>query len=134
MFGSLDISASGMVAQRTRLEVASANIANKDAVEDASGRYNPYRRKEAILATGDGKSPGGWGTRVREVRSDPDALRRVLRPGHPHADRDGYLWVPDIEPAMEMVNAMEASRAYEANLAAAEATKAMLQASLRLLA
>ena len=65
---------------------------------------------------------------------DDSPFRRVHEPGHPDADAEGYLHYPNIDPAMEMVNAMEANRAYEANITAVEATKTMMNSALRLLA
>jgi flagellar basal-body rod protein FlgC len=138
MYGALDVSTSGMVAQRVRLEVISANLANKDALVDADGRYSPYLRRAALLAPGDpaSTSPAGrsMGVHVAQIRIDPDALRRRYDPGHPFADEQGYLLVPDIDATIEQVNAMEALRAYEANVVAAEASKTIMAQALRLIA
>ncbi len=134
MFGSLDISASGLVAQRTRLEVTAANLANKDAIYDAKGNYSPFRRRIAILSAGDPDGGNALGAHVREIKLDSNPFRMVHDPDHPAADKDGYVKYPNIDSANEMVNALDASRAYEANIAAAEATKTMIQSSLRLLA
>lgn len=138
MFGSLDISTSGMIAQRVRLTAASANIAGADVVEDQWGNYAPYLRKEVVLAAGD---PGavtaggrGLGVHVREVYANENALRARWDPTSRHADENGYVMAPDISSVAEQVDAMEASRAYEANVAAAEVTKAMLAQALRLIA
>ncbi len=134
MFGSLDISTSALVAQRTRMEVISANLAGRYALEDADGNYAPFRRRMAIFASGDPTTGSAEGVHVREVAVDEGDLRRVYDPGHKFADKDGYVGYPNIDPAIEMVNALEASRAYEANITAAEATKAMMQGALRILA
>lgn len=134
MFGALDISTSALVAQRIRLEVISANLANRDAIYDAQGNYNPYRRRIPIFAPGDPVSGRPEGVHVARIDIDRSEFRKVFDPGHPAADADGYVSYPNIDPAMEMVNALEAARAYEANITAAEATKAMIQSSLRLLA
>ncbi len=134
MFGSLDISTSALVAERTRMDAISANIAGRFALEDAEGNYAPFRRRMAIFASGDPSSGSTDGVHVREIAIDQSALRKVYDPGHKFADRDGYVGYPNIDPAIEMVNALEASRAYEANITAAEATKAMMQGALRLLA
>ncbi len=133
MFGSLDISTSALVAQRTRLEVIAANMANKDAIYDAQGRYAPYRRRIAIFAQGDPATGQDQGVHVKEIMLDPAPFLKRYEPGHPNADQQGYVQYPNIDSSMEMINAMEASRAYEANVAAAEATKSMMQTSLRLL-
>lgn len=138
MWGSLDIPTSGMVAQRVRLEAIAANIANKDAIKDANGRYSPYLRRAAEFAPGD---PGAQtasgqqlGVHVASIRIDEHALRPQYDPWSPFADASGYVMVPDIDPIVEQVNAMEATRAYEANVVAAESIKSTVAQALRLLA
>ena len=134
MFGTLDISSSALVAQRQRLEVIASNMANSNSIYDAEGNYAPFRRRLAVFAAGDPSTGNEAGVHVREIRLDPSPLRKSYEPGHPHADPDGYVHYPNVDPAIEMINALEASRAYEANITAAEATKNMLQSALRLLA
>lgn len=139
MYGSLDISTSGMIAQRTRLEVIAANIANKDTLLNAKGQYEPYLRREIMLAPGDpgaGDDAGrALGVHVVSIDTNPRALEPRFAPGSPHDhDGDGYIMVPSINPILEQVNAMDAVRAYEANVAAAQAHKTMLTQALRLLA
>jgi flagellar basal-body rod protein FlgC len=134
MFGSLDISTSGLVAQRTRLEVISANLANRDAIIDAKGNYAPFRRRVAIFSQGDPSTGKNQGVHVSRIERDPSAFRKAYEPGHPNADAQGYVNYPNINSAMETINAVEAMRAYEANITAAEATKSMFSSSLRLLA
>ncbi len=138
MYGALEISTSGLIAQRTRLEAIAANIAGKDALVDASGAYNPYRRREVMLAVGDpnAATPEGrnLGVHVARIVANENALKMRHDPTHPFADEGGYVRVPDIDPVTERVNAMEATRAYEANIVAAEATKTMMAQVLRLLA
>jgi len=134
MFGSLNVSTSALVAQRTRLETTAANLANRSSIYDAQGEYNPYRRRIAVLAPGDPSSGSSQGVHVREIMLDSRPLREVYEPGHPEADANGYVKYPNVDNAMEMVNALEVSRAYEANITAAEATKQMVRSSLRLLA
>lgn len=127
-----------MIAQRIRLTAASANIAGANVVEDQFGNYAPYLRREVVLAAGDpsARSDNGraLGVHVREIYQNPKALRPKYDPTSPHADADGYVWVPDISSVAEQVDAMEAARAYEANVAAAEVSKAMLAQALRLIA
>lgn len=138
MFGSLDISTSGMIAQRARLTASSANIAGANVVEDQWGNYAPFLRREVVLAAGDPSASGregrGLGVHVREVFHNDRALRARWDPSSKHADENGYVMGPDINSMAEQVDAMEASRAYEANVAAAEVTKAMLAQALRLIA
>ena len=139
MYGSLDISVSGMIAQRTRMQAIAANIANQNVLEDAQGNYAPYLRREVIFAPGDPSAQDPlareMGVHVQRIEQNPDALRARYMPGSPHdTDGDGYVMVPDINPIVERVNALEAARAYEANVVAAEAGKTMVVQALRLLA
>lgn len=134
MFGSLDISTSALVAQRTRLNVIASNMANQNSIYDEQGDYAPFRRRIAVFAPGDPTSGSDQGVHVKEILLDDAPFRKVLDPAHPHADAAGYVEYPNVDSTMEMVNALEASRAYEANITAAEATKSMINAALRLLA
>ena len=138
MYGALDISTSGMIAQRTRLEAITANIANKDAILNSRGEYSPYQRRRVEFAPGDpsAKTVAGreMGVHVAAIESEPDSLRPRWDPSSPYADSSGNVMVPDINPVIEYTNAMEASRAYEANVVAAETTKSMMAQALRLIA
>jgi flagellar basal-body rod protein FlgC len=139
MFGSLNISTSGLVAQRVRMDVVAGNIANAFTTADAQGQANPYRRRIATFAPGDPAEGGSAaGVHVAKIATDPSAFRLVYDPSHPQAMKDGekqgYVQYPNVDLASEMVNGMEASRAYEANLAAYEVTKSMISGSMRLLA
>lgn len=138
MYGILDISTSGMIAQRTRLDAVAANLANIGTLEDAKGNYAPYRRRDVMLAPGDpsAKSAAGreMGVHVAEISLDRAPFDRRYDPTNKWADKDGYVFVPNVNPVVEQVNAIEAARAYEANVAAAEATKSMAAQALRLIA
>lgn len=123
-----------MVAQRTRLDVIASNVANRNSVVDADGNYSPFRRRMAILSPGDAATGKGPGVHVQEIRLDDSPFLQKYEPDSPFANEQGYVSYPNIDPMMEMVNAIDASRAYEANIAAAEAAKSMMQSSLRLLA
>ncbi|MEM6258341.1 MAG: flagellar basal body rod protein FlgC [Planctomycetota bacterium] len=133
MFGALDTSTSALVAQRTRMNAISANIANRGANFDENGENNPFQRRITILAPGDPATGNPHGVHVKEIMLDPH-FNEKYDPGNPKADENGRIKTTNIDPMMEQVNALEASRAYEANIAAAEATKSMIQTSLRLLA
>jgi flagellar basal-body rod protein FlgC len=133
MYGSLDISTSGLVAQRARLTVASANLMNANTLLDVDGNYAPYRRQQVILGAGDPTAGQLEGVHVAGIVSDPSPLRAVSEPHSPYADAGGYVYYPNVDPVAEQMNAMEAMRAYEANISAVEATKSMMQAALRLL-
>lgn len=139
MFGSLNISTSGMVAQRVRMDVVAGNIANAFTTVDAAGRATPYRRRIAAFAPGDpSQGASGAGVHVASVTTDPSDFRLVHDPSHPQAikngPKQGYVQYPNVDLATEMVNGMEAARAYEANMAAFETSKAMIAQSMRILA
>ncbi len=134
MFGLLDISTSALVAQRTRMDIIAANLANQNSIEDANGNYDPYRRRIPVFAPGDPATGSPDGVHVQSIELDQSPLRMVYEPGNPHANAAGYVGYPNVDPTYEMVDAMEAVRAYEANISAAEASKTMLQNALRLLA
>jgi flagellar basal-body rod protein FlgC len=141
MYGTLDISTSGMIAQRTRLEVISANIANRDTILDSNLEVNPYRRRQAQFAPGNpaARTAAGrqLGVHVAEIHVNQDAVRLRYDPGNPYAFKDGpnagYVPAPDIDSVTEQINAMEALRAYEANVVVAEGTKTMMAQALRLI-
>jgi len=138
VYGALDISTSGMVAQRTRLATIAGNIANASTILNAKGELDPYRRREAQFAPGDPSAPSRSGRKlgvhVHEIAIRQDAVRMKYQPGSPYADKDGYIPVPDINTTVEQMNALTATRAYEANVVAAETTKGMMAQALRLLA
>ncbi|MFG0284801.1 MAG: flagellar basal body rod protein FlgC [Phycisphaerales bacterium JB039] len=138
MYGALDISTGGMIAQRTRMATIAANIANARTLEDAEGNYAPYLRRQVMFAHGDpaGSTPDArrMGVHVAEIWADPESLVADHDPDSPHADERGYVMKPDINPAVERINALEALRAYEANVVAAEATKTMMAQAMRLIA
>jgi flagellar basal-body rod protein FlgC len=139
MYGALDISTSGMIAQRTRLTAISANIANKNSI-NADG--TPYRARHVLFAAGDPTSKStdgrGWGVHVQQIQIDQSPFNLRWDPGDPRALKKGphagYVEESNVNPVMEQINAMEASRSYEANAVAAEATKTMIGQALRLLA
>ena len=132
MFGALDISTSGLVAQRIQLDTIAGNIANSQVTRRADGQPGPFLRRVALMTTGDGR--GGEGAHVSKIVEDTQGEPRlVYDPSHPDADADGIVRFPNIDESTEMINAMVAVRAYEANLTAASATKSIIAATLRLL-
>lgn len=126
---SIEISAAGMRAQRARMDAIAANLANQDttSVRVEGGAHVPYRRRITMLLEGRDGAP------VARVVEDPSEFRTERRPGHPHAGPDGLLRLPNVDPMVETTALMAASRAYEANVTAAEVAKAMNQSSLRIL-
>lgn len=134
MYGALDISTSGLIAQRTRLEIISANLANRETLLDENGAYAPYRRKYAMLAAGDPATGSALGVHVAAIETDQAELAMKYDPSSPFANKDGYVAYPNVNPVVEQMNAMEAMRSYEANITAAEATKSMIGIALQIIA
>lgn len=141
LFSSLEVSGSGMTAQRARAELLVENLANAETTRTPEG--GPYRRKDAIfeedrtinsfsseLGTAMGSSASG--VTVGQVMVDDSAPELRYMPGHPDADKNGYVAFPKINPAEDMVDLLGASRGYEANVAAISVTKDMIQKSLDL--
>lgn len=133
MNGLLNISTSGLIANRVRLEAISANIANQNAIKNAAGEYEPFRRRIVMLAAGDPKSGSGLGVHVSSIELDDGPPRMLYEPDSPFANADGYVGYPNIDIVVEQMNAMEAQRSYEANIAAIEATKSMISVALQML-
>ena len=132
MFGSLDISTSALVAQRTRLDAISANLANAEVKVDPKSP-KAFSERVVEFAQGDPVSGNPLGVHVASI-TPRKAFRFIHSPGDLMADAEGNVWYPDIDPVVQNANGMLASRAYEANLAAVEASKAMFEASLRIIA
>lgn len=124
---SFDISASGLTAQRTRLNVTAGNIANVETTRTPAG--GPYRRLQPVFAAR-GRNPGG--VEVVGIATDPRDPRRVYQPGHPDADAEGFVAYPNVKVVEEMVDLVSATRSYEANAAAFNAAKSMAQRALEL--
>jgi flagellar basal-body rod protein FlgC len=144
MFDALEISASGLTAERLRMDVTAENLANAQTTRGADGQ--PYRRKEVILAEREGPSSFGAtlagamgrggrarGVEVAGIAQDATPLKQVYDPGHPDADADGYVQMPNVDPVAEMVDLISAQRAYEANVTAMQAAKQMFSKTLDLL-
>ena len=136
MLRAIDISTSGLVAQRQRMNTISENIANMNTTRNAKGEKIPFRRRMVTFQAAAQRAEDlakGAGVKY-QVSEDPHAKERsVHQPNHPDADESGYVKYPDINMIQEFVNALEASRAYEANLAALTTSKAMSQQSLTIL-
>lgn len=133
LYGSLDISTSGLIASRMRLDIISANLANKDTILNAEGEYEPYRRRFMQMAPGDPATGSEMGVHIKSIEIDSGPLQMKYEPDSPYADEKGYVGYPNINSVVEMMNAMEATRSYEANITAIEASKAMFNASLQIL-
>jgi flagellar basal-body rod protein FlgC len=137
LFNSLDISASGLSAERMRMDLIAGNLANAETTRTESG--GPFRRQLAVFQArnyrfenGHGASVplAGGGVRVVGIVEDQSPLRQVYDPTHPDADADGYVWYPNVNPILEMADLIGASRAFEANLSCLEASKDMISRAL----
>lgn len=141
LFSSLSVSASGMSAERARAELLVENLANAETTRTPEG--GPYRRKDVIFE--EDRSVGSFsselssalgtqasGVAVSQITVDNSEPERRYMPGHPDADKNGYVSFPKINPAEDMVDLLGASRGFEANVAAISAVKDMIQKSIDL--
>ena len=145
LFGLMQVSGSALAAERLRAEVVTSNLANAESTRTPEG--GAYRRKQAVFESrsaspfqlllassggGSGASETPGGVRVSGVVEDPAPGLRKYEPGHPDADVDGYVAYPDINPLLEMVDLMGATRAYGLNGSAVQAEKGMISAALEI--
>lgn len=143
---SLNISGSGLTAQKMRMDVIAQNIANAQVSRTSTGE--PYRRKMVVLSSIDGqgsfkdaldrasgeKKQGvtAAGVKVSRILDDPSELTPVYNPNHPDANEEGYVMLPNVNTAQEMIDLLAASRAYESNITALNATKDMALKALEI--
>lgn len=139
---SLNISASGMSAQKLRLDVAADNIANQETTRTEAG--GPYRRKMVVLQAAEkngfrnaldgafvsGAKPAG--VRAVQIAEDATQLNPVYDPSHPDADENGYVQMPNVDLVKETIDSMSATRSYDANITAFNAMKLMMQKALEI--
>lgn len=136
-FSATDISASGLTAERMRMEVVANNLANVHTTRSKDG--GPYRRQQVLFqaAYGDAveRNNGGHyrGVNVVGIQPDNSEFIKLYNPGHPDATEDGFVLMPNISTANEMVDLMTASRAYEANLKALQSFRQITENALSLL-
>lgn len=142
-FNSFSISSSALTAERLRMDIISQNIANVDTTRTADG--TPYRRKNVVFqeradipfsqylssASKEQYLTGG-GVRVAKIVEDPSPFKEVYDPGNPDADANGIVKTPNVDVVTEMVNMISATRAYEANVTAMDATKSMMNKALEI--
>lgn len=143
MFSSLNITSSALTAQRLRMDVISSNVANVDSTRAkyVNGNWVPYRRKMVVLETkGDqfsnllnkamNKGTVPSGVKVSRIVEDETPYKLVYNPDHPDANEDGYVQMPNVDPLKEMVDLINATRSYEANVTVFNASKSMLVKAL----
>jgi flagellar basal-body rod protein FlgC len=149
LFDALQISGSGLSAERLRMDVTAENLANAQSTRAADGQ--PYRRKEVVLQAVDGQSgfadalaaangaapttSNGQvpGVKVAAITEDPTPGHRVYDPSHPDADANGYVTMPNVDTVTEMVDLMSEQRSYEANVTAMQSAKTMFTKTLDIL-
>ncbi|MBM7560578.1 flagellar basal body rod protein FlgC [Fusibacter tunisiensis] len=141
-FNSINVSATGLTAERLRMDLISENIANANTTRTASG--TPYRRKVAVfraqeassfeqmLNSAKGLQTLGQGVEIAGIVEDQAPFKKEYNPDHPDADAEGYVSLPNVEVVNEMINLISASRAYESNITAVNTTKAMVMKALEI--
>jgi flagellar basal-body rod protein FlgC len=140
LFDAFDASGSALSAERLRMDVTAENLANAQSTRTANGQ-GPYQRKEVVLqeaGSGVGASfadslNAARGVKVAGIVTDPTPPRKVYDPGHPDANAQGYVTMPNVNTVTEMTDLIGASRAYEANVTAMQTTKQMFARTLDLL-
>lgn len=143
MFQSFNVSASALTAQRLRMDVISANMANVDTTRAkmVDGKWHPYRRKMVVMQPNESFSSflnkamnerSAGGVKVTKIVEDQTPFKLVYDPSHPDADENGYVQLPNVDPLKEMVDLMSATRSYEANVTVLNATKGMLMKALEI--
>lgn len=139
MIRSIDISTSALLAQRTRLNAISGNIANISSIKDENGNANPYQARQVVFQTDDTlTTSGASGVKVSEIKMEEAEPLYRYQPNHPLAIKEGkwkdYVAYPNINLTTQMVDAMESTRAYEANIGVMEITKGLGRETLTILA
>lgn len=129
---SIAVSASGLRAQAVRMRVIAENLANKDSVAEGPGGQ-PYRRKTVSFRSEVDRELGASVVSANRMGVDASAFGRVYQPGHPAADKEGYVLTSNVNSLVEMADMTEAQRSYEANLSSIEAAKALTMRTIDLL-
>jgi flagellar basal-body rod protein FlgC len=127
-FGPIDIAVSGLRAQGKQMEVISSNVANARTTD--AGKGEPYRRLEAIFKA---ESDGIGGVSLDDIVADKSEFQRIMDPGHPDADEQGYVLMPNVNLPLEMINLATATHVYQANAAILKRYQQMVQTTLELL-
>ncbi len=144
VFDAMNVSASGLTAQRLRMDVASSNMANVDSTRGAfkNGKWEPYQRKMVVLGSGESTFKTMFnkavnkgelsGVKVNQIIKDESPFKTVYQPDHPDANEDGFVLLPNVDPLKEMIDLMSATRSYEANVTALNAAKGMYLKALEI--
>jgi len=133
LFNVLDIAASGMSAQALRLNTTASNLANTDSVSSSSKEV--YRARQPVFSAvmkALGESPEGVGVQVNGIVESQAPVRKQYEPGHPMANEEGYIFLPNVSMVEEMANMISASRSYQSNSAVAKTSKELLMRTLSL--
>jgi len=136
MNSAYDVSTSALVAQRIRLNAISSNLANMSTTRNELGELEPYQPRFVMFQTDEDvtTSGGGYGVKVSSVETENAPPRLKYQPHHPDANGDGYVAYPNIDMTREFVDALEATRAYEANIGVIEVTNDLGRQTLRIVA
>lgn len=142
IFNSINVSATGLTAERTRMDIISKNIANANTTRTSTG--GPYRRQMVVFEEKEGTpfstylskySSGTFknqGVKISSIVEDKTPFKKVYEPGHPDADNNGYVMMPNVDIVTEMVDMITATRAYEANMTAINSAKSMAMKALEI--
>lgn len=130
LFGALRISASGLSAERLRMDTISSNIANASTTRGADGK--PYIRKVAVFQENLDSARGFNGVKAVGIEEDKSPLRKEYAPSNPDADADGYVTMPNVNILNEMADMIASSRSYEANVDTLNAGKSMFMKALEI--
>lgn len=143
IFNSMNVSATGLTAERLRMDTIAKNIANANTTRTANG--SPYRRQVVVFKTRENNNPFSKvltnatrkqtnmaGVEVVGIKNDNSPLKKVYDPGHPDSDQEGYVMMPNVDVVTEMANMISASRGYEANVTALNAAKSMALKALEI--
>ena len=131
-FSSMRISATGLAAERLRMDTISSNMANASTTRNAQGEKSPYVRKIAVFQEALDSKKQMAGVKAVGIENDKSPLRKEYNPNHPDADEDGYVTMPNVNVLNEMADMMVASRSYEANVDTFNALKSMFYKALEI--
>ena len=146
LYGAININAQGLSVQRKRMQLVASNIANISTTR-VPGEDAPYRRRELIVEAiprsdfeahlqremGDEHDEEIMGVRATAIQLDDSPLRMQYEPAHPHADENGYVAYPNVNPAVEMVDMVGIQRSYEANISSIRASRSMIDQTIEML-